>query len=189
MNNLESLEKRIQTLEDIEAIRTLRFNYWWYLDHKQWDKFKELFTEDLVYTNLSTGKQQTKEPWLNGLYGFLHEGTRSSHHGHQNKIEIIDETHATGIWVLRDELNNIRSNTVFLGRGWYFDKYRKENGVWKICELALIYNMAKGGGNNAYGADIGPALGSIGWDLGKRSWEEANQAALDSIKAAGWEIK
>jgi len=186
MMTMEELSKKVQELADLEEIRTLRFNYWWYLDHKQWDKFQELFTEDLLYTNLATGKQQTKGPWLDGLYGFLHEGTRSSHHGHQQKIEIIDETHATGVWVLRDELYNIRANTIFLGRGWYFDKYRKVDGVWKICELSLAYNMAKGGGNNGYGGDIGPMLSSIGWDIGKQTWDESNQGVLSALEEKGF---
>lgn len=189
MSNLESLEKRIQALEDIEAIRQLRFYYWWYLDHKEWDKFADLFTDDLVYTNLATGQQKSKADWLPGLDKFLGEHVRSCHHGHQHVIDIVDETHATGIWVLRDDLYNIRANTEFLGRAWYFDKYRKENGVWKISAFALIYNMAKGGGVNAYAADTAPELMSIGWDIGQLSWKESNSAALDAIKAAGWEVK
>ena len=189
MSNLESLERRIQILEDIEAIRKLRFNYWWHLDHKEWDKFSDLFTEDHIYINLATGKQQSKEDWLAVLPKFLGEHTRSSHHGHQCSIDIVDETHATGIWVLRDELYNLRSNTHFKGRGWYFDQYRKENGVWKICRLGLIYNMGNGGGVNTFGADIAPELSSIGWDLGRMEWAEANQTAMDAIKTAGFEIK
>jgi len=180
---MEDLMKKVQRLEDIEAIRDLRFNYWWYLDHKQWDKFSELFTEDLVYTNLSNGNRQTdKSVWVAGLDKFLTKDVRSCHHGHQHKIQIIDETHATGIWVLRDDLYNVRANTEFLGRGWYFDKYRKEDGVWKICEFALIYNMAKGGIMNAYGPDTAPALSSMTWDIGNYSWDELNQMALSSIE-------
>lgn len=186
---IEEMSKNVQKLLDMEEIRNVRFNYWWYLDHKQWDKFSELFTEDLVYTNLSNGNKQTdKAAWVASLDKFLNKDVRSSHHGHQHKIEIIDETHASGVWVLRDDLYNVRANTEFLGRGWYFDKYRKENGVWKICEFALIYNMAKGGGMNAYGPDTAPELMSVTWDIGKYSCDELNEMALSAIEKAGWKI-
>jgi len=188
MATLESLEKRVQALEDIEEIRKLRFKYWWYLDHKQYDKFAELFTEDLIYTNLATGKCQEKGPWLAGLGGFLDDNTRSSHHGHQMLINIEDETHATGIWVLRDELNNLTANTNFKGRGWYFDHYRKVDGVWKICKLSLIYNMANGGCVNSYGADIGQSLGSIGWKIGQASWQESADFATEALAKEGFTL-
>ena len=182
----EELNKKVQMLCDIEEIRKLKFDYWWYLDHKQWDKFADLFTEDMTYTNIASGEKKTKGPWLQGLYGFLDDNTRSSHHGHQAKIEIIDECNAKGIWVLRDELNNLRSNTVFLGRGWYFETYRKVDGVWKFSSFALDYNMARGGAVNIYGADVRSALGSIGWDLGKQSWDEALKTHMDALAELGF---
>src|SRR5882762_6926176 len=43
MTMSDSLEKRIQALEDIEAIKRLKYRYWRYLDLKQWDELAGLF--------------------------------------------------------------------------------------------------------------------------------------------------
>jgi len=43
MPDLDDLTRRIQHLEDIEAIKQLKYRYWRHLDLKQWDELAELF--------------------------------------------------------------------------------------------------------------------------------------------------
>ena len=48
MSKPASLEARIKTLEDIEAIKRLKCKYWRCLDRKLWNELAECFTEDAV---------------------------------------------------------------------------------------------------------------------------------------------
>jgi len=55
MADLAELEARIRRLEDIEAIRRLKYKYFRCLDSKLWDEFAECFTEDAT-TSYSDGQ-------------------------------------------------------------------------------------------------------------------------------------
>ena len=48
MDQPVDLETRIRVLEDIEAIRKLKFNYWWCIDNKRWNDLSVCLTEDLI---------------------------------------------------------------------------------------------------------------------------------------------
>ena len=47
MATLEELERRLQVLEDIEAVRQTKYDYWHGLDLKDWDRVNDAFTEDV----------------------------------------------------------------------------------------------------------------------------------------------
>ncbi|MBW1687665.1 MAG: nuclear transport factor 2 family protein, partial [Deltaproteobacteria bacterium] len=48
VGELSDLERRIQRLEDIEAIRKLKINYWNSVDNKLWDELASCFAEESV---------------------------------------------------------------------------------------------------------------------------------------------
>ena len=55
MSDLAALEKRIQALEDIEAIKRLKYKYWRCLDTKSWDEMEECFVDDATASDLKRG--------------------------------------------------------------------------------------------------------------------------------------
>lgn len=55
------------------------------------------------------------------------------HQGHQPEIEIIDENSARGSWYLQDVVIQLEAGVRIDGSALYEDRYRKEDGEWKIC--------------------------------------------------------
>ena len=130
-------------LWEIEQIKQLKARYFRGVDMEDWDLFRSVFTEDV----------RTKLPgvdeWLEGREGIvgrvIDHHTRaevvSIHHGHMPEIEIIDETHARGIWSMTDFLDRIwrhdGSRDAFVGYGHYLEEYRKDDGAWRISQMEL----------------------------------------------------
>jgi SnoaL-like protein len=131
------------SLEDIEAIKQLKARYFRYLDTKQWEKFGLVFAEDAELHNPSArdeplrGRAQIQASMVKNLPHVV-----SVHHGHMPEIEILDETHARGIWAMFDELFFLATDgngrSYYRGFGHYIEEYVKEaDGQWRIRRLEL----------------------------------------------------
>ena len=133
MADLADLETRMKHLEDIEAIKRLKYKYFRCLDSKLWDDLAECFTEDAT-TSYSSGKYsfQGRE----AIMQFLREGLGpmmiSMHHGHHPDIEITNDTTARCIWALEDYVIITQANMGLGGAAFYQDEYVRVNGEWKI---------------------------------------------------------
>ena len=46
MSDVRDLERRIHALEEIEAIKRLKYRYWRHLDLKEWDELAACFAPD-----------------------------------------------------------------------------------------------------------------------------------------------
>ena len=51
------------------------------------------------------------------------------------EITLLDEHNATGIWAMEDLVHMPR--IALQGWGHYHERYRKEDGVWRIAEIRL----------------------------------------------------
>lgn len=135
----KSIEEQVRRLAAIEEIKQLKARYFRAVDLKLWDEFAQLFTEDLqIDFAESTTKPMNREQFVESARKHF-EGAISVHHGHTPEIEIIDDTHARGVWPMFDlvetpEGSNYESHT---GYGHYVEEYRKEGGRWKICRTRL----------------------------------------------------
>lgn len=135
----ENLEQAVRRLVAIEEIRQLKARYFRAVDLKLWDLFRDLFTEDLrIDFAESTSKPMTRDEFVASASRHF-AGAVSVHHGHIPEIELIDDTHAKGIWPMFDlvetpEGSSYESHT---GYGHYTEEYRKEDGRWKIARTRL----------------------------------------------------
>lgn len=134
---MNELEKRIQRLEDIEAIKALMGKYYRCLDLKAWDDLKTCFSPNVV-TSYSDGKLCFNGP--DETVGFFAkvmgpDDQISQHNGHTPEIHIIDETTAEGHWYLQDYLVIRKHNVGLRGTAIYTIKYEKINGEWKILDI------------------------------------------------------
>ncbi|HWD03515.1 MAG TPA: nuclear transport factor 2 family protein [Amycolatopsis sp.] len=135
----ESIERTVQRLADLEDIRQLKARYFRAVDLKLWDLFADLFTDDLeIDFAESTSNPMTREQFVESARCHF-EGGLSVHHGHVPEIEIVDETHARGIWPMFDLVETPAESTYesHTGYGHYTEEYRKEDGVWKISRTRL----------------------------------------------------
>ena len=109
----ETLEQRIQRLEDLEAIKQLKYRYWRSLDTKQWDELEACFAADV---SVSYGEGRYAFQGREAVMRFLTEslsvdrGSVTIHHGHHPEIQITAADTASGTWALYNYMFNQKEN-------------------------------------------------------------------------------
>jgi hypothetical protein len=136
MNN-DSIEKRLQHLEDIEAIRKLKALYCFYADQPgsdYADKFAELFVEDAEIDEgedlgVLRGRDQIR--WAHREFW---QHLRLNQHLTFNALIDVDGNKAHGRWKLLQLTTSIvkDGDKAFWSCGSYDEQYVKKNGVWKF---------------------------------------------------------
>jgi len=121
-------------LQELEAIKRLKYKYLRCLDQKRWSELAECFTEDA--TSAYSGGKYSFEG-RDAIIGFLEsamgaDSFLSSHTVHHPEIELTSDTTATGVWALRDVVIETKANIVIRGAAFYEDRYVKVDGAWKI---------------------------------------------------------
>jgi len=121
-------------LQEIEAIKRLKYKYLRCLDQKRWDELAECFTED-ASSAYSSGRYAFQG--RDAIMGFLKKAMGapsflSSHRVHHPEIELIDPTRATGVWALEDTVIETNAQITIRGAAFYTDEYVKVGGHWKI---------------------------------------------------------
>lgn len=127
-------------LQEIEAIRRLKYRYFRCLDLKMWDEMKDCFVEDAT-SAYDSGKYSFAG--RDAIIGFLMQYMDRStfitvHHGHHPEIDITSPTTATGIWALQDIVIDLEHRTTLRGAAYYEDQYVKVNGQWKIKSTGYV---------------------------------------------------
>ena len=138
----DTLEARIQALEDLEAIKRLKHQYWRCLDQKRWDELATCFTADAT---VSYGSGQYRFTGVDAIIRFLSEslgeqsGSHGIHMGGHPDIQLTSATAARGTWVLWNFLFNPgQQRNVRIG-AYYHDQYVKVDGAWKIKHTGYTY--------------------------------------------------
>lgn len=121
-------------LQEIEAIKRLKYTYLRCLDLKQWAEMAECFTEDAT---AAYGDGKYSFAGRDKIMQFLRDalGGRniiSSHRVQQPEIDLVSATAATGVWALDDTVIETQSSSVIRGAAFYHDEYVKIGGQWKI---------------------------------------------------------
>jgi hypothetical protein len=121
-------------LEELEAIKRLKYKYLRCLDLKRWAELAECFTEDA--TSAYSGGKYSFEG-RDAIMDFLEKAMGapsflSSHTVHHPEIELTSASTATGIWALHDIVIETNAGIVIQGAAFYHDEYLKVDGEWKI---------------------------------------------------------
>lgn len=126
--------------DEIDQIQQLKARYFRLMDTKQWELLRGVFTPDVVIdTSEDSGEiHYGVEDYLPFLVSQIGE-VRTVHHGHMPEITILDESHASGVWAMEDELWWPEGHplTYLHGYGHYHDTYLRTPGGWKISSLRL----------------------------------------------------
>jgi len=136
----------VQQISDIEAIKQLKARYFRFVDTKQWDRFRGVFTDDAKFEGF-WASGETPDEWVASVSRNLAEVT-TVHHGHMPEIVITGPDTARGIWAMQDYLEwepgsrgylgvRVPGQRGILGYGHYEEEYRKEEGGWKLAFLRL----------------------------------------------------
>ena len=138
MSDVRDLERRIHALEEIEAIKRLKYRYWRHLDLKEWDDLAGCFAPDAT---VSYGDGQYSFRGVDAIMGFLREslskerGSVTIHQGHHPEIELTGPTAAKGTWALYNYMFNEPQNRGIRIGAYYYDDYVKIGGEWKFQHI------------------------------------------------------
>lgn len=121
-------------LQEIEAIKRLKYRYLRCLDQKKWDELAACFTED---ARSSYGDGKYSFAGRDEIMEFLKTSMSSpsmltSHRVHQPEIDLTSDTTATGTWALEDTVIETQAQITIRGAAFYTDEYVKVGGEWKI---------------------------------------------------------
>jgi hypothetical protein len=142
MTDVTDLARRVAALEDVEALKQLKYRYWRFLDCKQFDDLAALFIPEAT-TCYSSGKYE-----FNGrdaIMSFLREalgparGSVTIHHGHHPEIALTGPDSATGTWALYNYMFNPRENRGIRIGAYYEDRYVRRDGVWLFAHIGYRY--------------------------------------------------
>ncbi|MGE4652066.1 MAG: nuclear transport factor 2 family protein [Myxococcota bacterium] len=128
-------------LEELEAIKRVKYKYLRCIDTKRFDELVECFTED-AEAAYDKGKYSAagRKAVLEFLVGALErEDVASMHNVHCPELELTSPTTAKGSWYLHDYVVNpgeengaMPARSILQGAGFYSDEYVKIEGEWKI---------------------------------------------------------
>ena len=122
---------------DTEAIKRLKARYFRMMDVKDWDAFRNVFTDDVVIdTTASGGNVITGAA---AFVAFLQDAigdVLTVHHGHTPEIELTSPSTATGVWAMEDMLRWPNGSELH-GTGHYHETYEKVDGTWRIATSTL----------------------------------------------------
>jgi hypothetical protein len=136
MATLAELEARVVALEEVEAIKRLKYAYWRCLDTKRWDDLAACFAPDAT---VEYGNGEYKFQGVDAIIGFLsralgkESGHIGVHHGHQPEITLDGPAAASGTWALYNYFFNAAQNRCVRICAFYHDRYAKRDGVWRIA--------------------------------------------------------
>jgi hypothetical protein len=133
-----------QQLSDLYEIQRLKARYFRHMDLRQWDEWRDVFTDDLLFFIEDARTPVSEKPTFVGpddLVAFVSTSppeTISIHQGHMPEIDFVDADHATGIWAMFDWVDEPGRSGAWKGYGHYYEQYRRcEDGHWRICSVHL----------------------------------------------------
>ncbi len=121
-------------LQELEAIKALKYKYMRCVDQKRWKELEGTFVEDAT-SSYGGGKYsfEGRDAIMKFLIEAMDRDTfLSSHRVHHPEIEFTSETTATGIWALEDFVIDTLHGITLQGAAFYTDHYVKQDGEWKI---------------------------------------------------------
>lgn len=148
-----------QAADELEEIRKLKARYCRFLDTKDAEAWRGVFTTDVVVTlDMAVsvgGADPMTAPPIEGVDNFVPTvlgglaGVATVHHCHTPELTLTSPDTATGIWAMEDLLI-FGDGRQMHGAGHYRETYQKADGAWRIKSLHLTRTMLRiTGGDDA----------------------------------------
>jgi len=124
-------------VEDVEAIKQLKAQYFRLMDTKDWAGMRQVFADDVYIDTTDSGGRVVEgaDDFMAGLQQILADAV-TVHHGHMPEIELTSATTATGIWAMEDRVQ-WPDGPELHGAGHYHEEYEKVDGRWYIKKMTL----------------------------------------------------
>lgn len=138
--------------DELEAIRQLKARYCRFLDAKDAERWRSVFSDDLVVLldmAVSTGgADPMTAPPVEGVDNFVPmvlaslAGAATMHQCHTPEITLSSPETASGIWAMEDWII-FGDGRELHGAGHYRETYEKQDGTWRIKTLHLTRTILK----------------------------------------------
>ncbi len=144
----QSLLARVQAIEDIEAIKRLKYRYFRAIDSADVAALEALLTEDIA-VNYKGGTYhwvvEGRANMLASIRAGFHNRALAQHTGHHPEIDLTSPATANGLWYLTDSFINLDTLLVTQGSSLYRDTYVKLADGWKIktSSYTRIYEIVE----------------------------------------------
>ena len=134
---MSDLEKRIETLEALEAIRQLKARYCEICDdaHNP-DEIIRIFTEDGIWEGEGIGRAEGHDA-IRELFQGFQDSISFSQHMVQNPIIDVQGSTATASWYFFGMFKFYRNDTRRWQTARYHEAYERVSGTWKIKHLKI----------------------------------------------------
>ena len=132
----------LERLQALDAIRQLKARRLRAMDAKEWDLYTQLHCADHVSDTYGGEVMPSAAQNTARLREFL-DGVTSVHHVFSHELELQSDTEARGIWCMEDRLwwqqetESGPQEFNLHGFGYYHERYRFDDGVWKFCYRRL----------------------------------------------------
>lgn len=139
--DLAQLQRQVRELQDIEAIRQLKFRYFRAIDSADLKLLDSLLTDDVEVRFIGgtyDWKLKGKTEYVEAVGRNFNSQMVTEHNGNHPEITILSETEAKGTWYLHDNFYNLMSMSFTTGSAFYHDQYRKVDGEWKIANTRYV---------------------------------------------------
>lgn len=136
---LEEMEKRLRTMEEIEAIKNLQNEYLFYVLNRQWTEIPDFFTDDafIIVGKYGTchGKKEIKKFFME-VVSKANAGKDRDTHFAVMPVITVDGDRASGHWMLYIFIADPATGGVSsFNQGRYDCEYLKRDGKWKFSKL------------------------------------------------------
>lgn len=134
------LEDRITVLEDIEAIKRLKYDYFFFCDNKQPEFIARCFASGPVTIDYGVvGIFENREALVDVFTRLACvEHIVEMHHAQNPRIDRVSDREAKAVWSLYFHRIDTQQNTVTQLGGYYEDEYRKIDQAWKISATKFV---------------------------------------------------
>ena len=126
-------------LLEIESIKQLKARYCRYLDTKNWEAWRQIFTDDFLSDTSEAGGMVIEGADAFVAFTRKNIGKPSQptvHQVHAPEIEPTSATTARGVWALND-IVRLAPGLNLNAYGHYHETYEKTDGQWRIKSSKL----------------------------------------------------
>ncbi|MGE0825259.1 MAG: nuclear transport factor 2 family protein [Candidatus Binatia bacterium] len=137
----ENVERRLQVLEDIEAIKRLKVRYCQCADRQDYPGFAQLFTEDAVWEGGAFGHAEGRKSIEQFLRDAQGQSLPFAIHYVMNAMVDVEGDTAVGHWYLLEPctmtMADGKQTQAVWGTATYEDHFARVNGTWLFTKVHL----------------------------------------------------